>query len=376
MMRRTVLALLGTAGCLSASLATWPAISADTPQLKTSSTNVVPACVAPARLMQHVARLNPKLDPRFREIASLYQSHGQSLALRWDYAFFQMLAETDNLAFTGEVSKDRNNFAGIRTPDSSAPERFPDVSTGVLAHLHHIRLYAGDPVAKPAARRTKQVENFILSWSRQLRRPVRFDDMIARWSPNNPGYARTIEQSLKDYQVAHCAGEVAALAGGDDKPVPSASKSRKVKAARGETRAAPADAPEAKDEPQTEPTRVAGLAANASRLGVPASQLNTQPSAKEPLPSGAVEAATPSGAAASGAQCKVWSASFGGEKSVLIRVADGAITHFTALQVNAGREKEETTAYIAAYARGGKSVGDFSSADQAINKAFELCPKS
>ena len=57
-------------------------------------------------------------------------------------------------------------------------------------------------------------------------------------------------------------------------------------------------------------------------------------------------------------------------------MSDGQVTHFTALQVNAGKETEETTAYIAAYARGGKTVGAFPSADQAINKAFELCPKT
>ena len=224
-MVRVPLAVLGLFGGLSAVFVAWPAISATTPQLKLSATNTVPSCVAPARLMQHVAKLNPKLDPKFREIASHYQTHGQSLGLRWDYAFFQMLADTNNLTFTGDVTKDHNNFAGIRTADGNEPDRFADVSTGVQAHLHHIRLYAGDPVAKPAAKRTKQVENFILSWSRQLKRPVRFDDMIGRWAPNNPGYARTIEGSLKDYQVAHCAGEVAALAAGDDTAKASADAS-------------------------------------------------------------------------------------------------------------------------------------------------------
>ena len=92
-----------------------------------------------------------------------------------------------------------------------------------------------------------------------------------------------------------------------------------------------------------------------------------------PRPSAA--ATPPAGTASAGGQCKVWAASFGGERSVLIRMNDGQITHFTALQVNAGREKEETTAYIAAYAKGGRSVGEFTDADQAINKAFELMHK-
>jgi hypothetical protein len=405
-MVRVPLAVLGLFGGLSAVFVAWPAISAATPQLKLSATNSVPSCVAPPRLMQHVAKLNPKLDPKFREIASLYQTHGQSLGLRWDYAFFQMLAETNNLTFGGDVTKDHNNFAGIRTPDGNEPDRFADVSTGVQAHLHHIRLYAGDPVAKPAAKRTKQVENFILSWSRQLKRPVRFDDMISRWSPNNPGYARTIEGSLKDYQVAHCAGEVAALAAGDDTDKSPAEqpqagraskqpveKARKGRQAAGEERAAAFDPPAAE---VSEPVRTAAPLQPPSKLGMPANsqvalgQLGGQAGGQVPagsatgpsLPAQPASAAAAGAAGAqssssqaSGAQCKVWSASFGGDKSVLIRVNDGQVTHFTALQVNAGREKEETTAYIAAYARGGRTVGEFTSADQAINKAFELCPK-
>ncbi len=402
-MVRVPLAVLGLVGGLSATFVAWPAVSAATPQLKLSATNTVPACVAPMRLMQHVAKLNPRLDAKFRDIASHYQTHGQALGLRWDYAFFHMLAETNNLAFGNDVTKDHNNFAGIRTAEGNEPDRFADVATGVQAHLHHIRLYAGDPVAKPAAKRTKQVENFILSWSRQLKRPVRFDDMIGRWSPNNPGYAGTIEGSLKDYQVAHCAGEVAALAAGDEGTQTSpkqavvgqtskqpVEKARKGRPAAAEERATAFDPPAAD---VSEPVRTASATPPPSKLGMPAGQqialgqVGGQAAAgsasspsipAQPASAAAAGAAggQSSSAQASGAQCKVWSASFGGDKSVLIRVNDGQITHFTALQVNAGREKEETTAYIAAYARGGRTVGEFTSADQAINKAFELCPKT
>ena len=404
-MVRAYPAILGLVGGLSVIVAARPAISAETPQLKLSASNTVPSCVAPARLMQHVSKLNPRLDAKFRDIASFYQTHGQALGLRWDYAFFQMLTETNNLAFGGDVTKEHNNFAGIRTPDGKDPDRFADVATGVQAHLHHIRLYAGDPVAKPAAKRTKQVENFILSWSRQLKRPVRFDDMIGRWSPNNPGYARTIEASLKEYQAAHCAGEVAALAGSDDaSPSPAeqaaavrkakqpVEKARKGKPVAVEERATafdpPADSPAANADVST-PVRTAAAAPPPAKLGMPAGsqialgQAATGSALAPSIPAQPASAAAAGAAGgqsasphASGAQCKVWSASFGGDKSVLIRVNDGQITHFTALQVNAGREKEETTAYIAAYARGGRTVGEFTSADQAINKAFELCPKT
>ena len=82
--------------------------------------------------MQHLSQANPKLDPKFRDIASLYESHGQKLGLRWDYAFFQMLADTNNLTFEGTgargaLSKDHNNFANIKSADSDEPDTFADV---------------------------------------------------------------------------------------------------------------------------------------------------------------------------------------------------------------------------------------------------------
>jgi Mannosyl-glycoprotein endo-beta-N-acetylglucosaminidase len=400
-MRRVSFAYLGLvggiAGGLAGLLAAWPAqSSAPGPQLKLSATNTVPACFAPAKLMSHVGLANPKLDPRFRDVAALYESHGKTLGLRWDYAFFQMLAETNNLTFAGargDLTKDHNNFANIRSADSEAPDRFADIATGVQAHLHHIRLYAGDPVAKPAAKRTKQVESFVLSWSRQLKRPVRFDDMIGRWSPNNPGYARTIEASMKDYQIAHCGGVLTVAAAEEDEQ-PTRKASRGDRRKPGNRADAGRNSPQPRDEPEqqaaqapevSEPIRTAAQAASKTK---PASQppappmglgagLAPPPAVGQTPPLEPANAAS-AGAAATGAnaQCKVWSASFGGDKSVLIRVNDGQITHFTALQVNAGREKDETSAYIAAYARGGRTVGEFTSADQAINKAFELCPKT
>ena len=394
-MRRVPFAYLGLVGgvCggLVALLTAWPALSSTPgPQLKLSATNTVPACFAPAKLMGHIGQANPKLDPKFQDIATLYESHGQKLGLRWDYAFFQMLAETNNLTFVGtgargDLTKDHNNFANIKSANSDEPDRFADVATGVQAHLHHIRLYAGDPVAKPVAQRTKQVESFILSWSRQLKRPVRFDDMIGRWSPNNPGYARTIEASMKDYQIAHCGG-VIEVASDEEEAAPRKDTRRDARkpAARadmGRDRAQKQDeAAQAAAPAIGEPVRTASPAGAktklAGQMGLGAGiALQPPPGQTPPLePTGAAGAGAPAGSGS--ALCKVWSASFGGDKSVLIRVNDGQVTHFTALQVNAGREKDETTAYIAAYARGGTTVGEFTSADQAINKAFELCPKT
>ena len=46
------------------------------------------------------------------------------------------------------------------------------------------------------------------------------------------------------------------------------------------------------------------------------------------------------------------------------------------LDVNDGAEKRELEAFIEAYAKGGQLVGEFTSQNQALDKAFELCPES
>ena len=51
------------------------------------------------------------------------------------------------------------------------------------------------------------------------------------------------------------------------------------------------------------------------------------------------------------------------------------LDNYTVLDVNEGTAQREADAYIAAYAKGGKKVGEFSNPTQALDKAFELCPE-
>jgi hypothetical protein len=84
--------------------------------------------------------------------------HGEELGLRWDYAFFQMLLETGNLTYKGDVKPDQNNFAGLgATGRGARGEKFPDISTGVRAHLQHVLMYAGEKVENPVAERTRNI---------------------------------------------------------------------------------------------------------------------------------------------------------------------------------------------------------------------------
>jgi hypothetical protein len=77
---------------------------------------------------------------------------------------------------------------------------------------------------------------------------------------------------------------------------------------------------------------------------------------------------------ASKSTCKVWTASYGGGHSVIIRARADSQDNYTVLDVNEGSEKREAEAYISAYAKGGETVGEFSNPSQALDKAFELCP--
>jgi hypothetical protein len=114
--------------------------------------------------------------------------------------------------------------------------------------------------------------------------------------------------------------------------------------------------------------------------------LNAQPS--ESKADAPVEVASVAGAAkdagkpeakadakASNGQCRVWTASYGGNKAIIIKATAEKTVNYTVLDVNEGTEKREADAYISAYAKGGEAVGEFQSQSQALEKAFELCPE-
>ena len=48
----------------------------------------------------------------------------------------------------------------------------------------------------------------------------------------------------------------------------------------------------------------------------------------------------------------MWTASYGGQKAIIIKAEDDGLINYTVLDVNEGSEKRETEAYIAAYAKG------------------------
>jgi hypothetical protein len=188
--------------------------------------NAVPKCVQPDALMDFVQSVNMRrrtprdIAPRFSHIASLYEKIGRCVSrppdkcvgVRWDYAFFQMLIETNYLTFRrpdgtlAAVPASDNNFAGLGATVSGRPgEHFDDVKTGVLAHLQHVLMYSTTPIPHPVAKRTRKVQNDVQEIMRRLHRPVTFADLAREWTGiDQSGYARDMRHLAEKYSRLYC----------------------------------------------------------------------------------------------------------------------------------------------------------------------------
>lgn len=85
--------------------------------------------------------------------------------------------------------------------------------------------------------------------------------------------------------------------------------------------------------------------------------------------------AVPDLAAGAPQKCRVFTASYGGHRAVIVKAMSDQVANFTVLDVNEGQEAREAEAFISAYAKGGAVAGQFATQDKALEKAFELCPE-
>lgn len=206
------------------------------PPIIATEGNAVPSCVTPAALMRFVeernAPLHRTIDPRLRNIALLYREIGscvarppeKCVAVRWDYAFFQMLIETNYLTFRrpdgtpASMSAQDNNFAGVGAAVAGKPgEHFGDAATGVLAHLQHVLMYATVRIPAPVARRTRLVQDDVQAVMRRLHRPVTYTDLAREWTGvGKSRYAEEMRRLAERYSARFCrdqdAGVRAAMA--------------------------------------------------------------------------------------------------------------------------------------------------------------------
>ena len=203
--------------------------AASLPRIVASADNPVPKCVRPAALMDFVVERNAQrtppraIDQRFANLAALYQRIGkcvarppeQCVAVRWDYAFFQMLIETNYLTFRrpdgvpASVVPQDNNFAGVGATVSGRPgERFKDTATGVLAHLQHVLMYSTARIPNPVAKRTRQVQADVQEIMRRLHRPVTFADLAREWTGTDKNtYGAMMQKLAQKFSANYCAGE-------------------------------------------------------------------------------------------------------------------------------------------------------------------------
>ena len=204
-------------------------LAASLPPIIATADNPVPKCVKPDALMNFVQSVNMhraaprEIATRFDHIAALYQSIGQCVsrppdkcvAVRWDYAFFQMLIETNYLTFRrpdgalAGVPASDNNFAGVGATISGRPgEHFENVETGVLAHLQHVLMYSTTPIPHPVAKRTRQVQNDVQAIMRRLHRPVTFGDLAREWTGTDKNsYGRDMLRIADKYAQRYCADQ-------------------------------------------------------------------------------------------------------------------------------------------------------------------------
>ena len=403
---------------LAATLAHHAALGADLPAVKVSDKNKVLACATPGRLMAFLKARNDKLDAKFATVATEYMRHGEELGMRWDYAFFQMVVETGSLKFGGDVRPSQNNFAGLgATGNGEHGEAFKDVSTGVRAHLQHLQMYTGEIVANPVAERTRKVQEWgvLTEWQKTLKGPLTFAQLAKKWAPPARKYGADIEQVAESFIDGPCKAAdpkpelVAAARAGLLEAAQAPAVTALATAAKPVAKAVAQDPVLVPDEDKltgADLARRANLEARAqgsgarSALGAASAAkaanadtkapqyalinppkpetdaaAETAPTTKVAAPAVAKGAKPVAPELARGSACKVFTASYGGAKSVIIKAVTGDTTAYTVLDVNEGAEAREADAYIAAYAPGGKQLGEFKTQTMALDKAFELCPE-
>jgi hypothetical protein len=281
--------------------------------------------------------------------------------------------------------------------------------------------------------------NVLTKWQARFTRPITFADLAAQWAPGTTSYARMLDGIAERFVefceqpdprpelLADVRRDLRIAASRAQAPSGSELAKRAIETGKaeqnakrsalgvqhgpaGQQQALAGTQPTAKAPPvgfkilnkEPEPETADPLAATPAtdpaakpreREGQPkgstpgassssaAAAARTQPAAEKQQPSfqvasaaGAAKQAAPPPSAA-GQKCRVWTASYGGQKALIIRSVIDKVVNYTVLDVNDGAEKREADAFISAYAKDGTIAGEFVSQTQALDKAFELCPE-
>jgi hypothetical protein len=95
------------------------------------------------RFLALVVPRNPGLgQQRWTQVWTAYRDACRTEGVNQTLALVQMLHETNWLKFGGDVQPQQNNFAGLGVTGGGVPGlSFPDVRTGALAHVQHLKAY-------------------------------------------------------------------------------------------------------------------------------------------------------------------------------------------------------------------------------------------
>ncbi len=317
-------------------------------------------------------------------------------------------------------------------------DSFPNVNTGVLAQIQHLVVYSGEHVKNPVGARTKLKQDDILETMARFKGRTTFSDLSRRWAadrhygaaiewvagnyratycthtagPDVPAPMAKPVAAKRMQRAAATAAEfepVAALGGPKDgeastPPVRTIWSRPKTTDAAAETPAmgpasrivpaapAPAALEHADKTPDatgaTAPADTAVKEPNKPLVVPTPVEVKPPPRFTPPRPvlqtaadapksfafAASMVAAATAAPAGNEPRCRVFSASYGGTETLLVRATAGAEQQYTALTVLEGFEESMLSGYVKAHAPGGTSLGTFDTRDAALAKASELCP--
>ena len=85
----------------------------------------------------------PKIHMPVKDFCQLYITEAAKEGVRGDALFAQSCWETNDFKFTGTVTPEQNNYAGLGTLNADTKGAyFPNEATGILAHAQHAKGYA------------------------------------------------------------------------------------------------------------------------------------------------------------------------------------------------------------------------------------------
>lgn len=141
----------------------------------------------------------PKINMPVLDFCRLFLLVGSKEGVRGDGLFAQSCWETNHFRYTGTVTPDQNNYAGLGTVDANTKGAyFADEATGILAQAQHARGYA---TTYGLINDCVDPRYHLLVKYGKLGKAEHWEDLGGTWAV--PGYSTKLYASLKDANDAH-----------------------------------------------------------------------------------------------------------------------------------------------------------------------------